>query len=87
MTDNPMPCRPWWRYGHVWLVISGPAVVVAAGLVTAWIAVGNPDPVLAQDDARRGQDSSLQRAASKTLLPALQARNHAATPAQAPVRR
>jgi hypothetical protein len=21
---------PWWKFGHVWLVISGPAIVVVA---------------------------------------------------------
>ena len=30
---------PWWRYPFVWLVIAGPAAVVVAGFVTAFIAV------------------------------------------------
>lgn len=60
--------RPWWRYGMVWLVISGPAVVVVAGIVTAVIAVRGADPVL---DTRQG-------------APAVQARNHAATPPAKP---
>ena len=33
---------PWWKYGHVWLVIAGPAAVVVAGIVTAVIAVARP---------------------------------------------
>ena len=56
---------PWWKFGHVWLVIAGPAAVVIAGLATAWIAVRHPDPVLAPEQA---------------LVPAVQGRNHAATP-------
>lgn len=73
MQANPTPARaqnaavddrPWWRYGMVWLVIGGPAVVVVAGIVTAVIAIRGADPVL---DTRAEQ-------------PAVQARNHAATP-------
>ncbi|MDB4906876.1 MAG: hypothetical protein JWO05_1660 [Gemmatimonadetes bacterium] len=71
---------PWWRYGHVWLVISGPAIVVVAGLVTAWIAVRNADPVLAEDYYRRGIEINKTLAHDKARMPALQGRNHAATP-------
>jgi hypothetical protein len=66
MNSTSATPMPWWKYGHVWLVIAGPAAVVVAGLVTAWIAVRQPDPVLAPQ---------------KALVPALQGRNHAATPA------
>ncbi len=48
----------------VWLVISGPAVVVVAGFATLAIAIAYPDPVLS----------------TVTATPAVQARNHAATP-------
>ena len=83
MTSKPTPndCAPWWRHGHVWLIISGPAAVVAAGLVTAWIAVASPDPVVADDYYRRGLDINKTKARERALLPALQGRNHAATPA------
>jgi uncharacterized protein len=57
--------RPWWREPMMWLVIGGPATVVVAGVVTAVIAIRGADPVL---DTRAG-------------APAVQARNHAATPA------
>ena len=73
---------PWWTYGHVWLVISGPAVVVVAGFVTAWIALSEPDPVLAQDYYRRGVEIN-KTLKDKALVPAMQGRNHAATPAPA----
>lgn len=71
---------PWWKYGHVWLLISGPAVVVVAALATAWIAARNPDPVLAEEHYRRGSDIDKSLATSRALMPALQGRNHAATP-------
>jgi hypothetical protein len=60
--------RPWWRHGMVWLVIGGPAVVVVASFVTLGLAIANPDPVLPTGPVA-GADA-----------PAVQARNHAATP-------
>lgn len=68
------PPAPWWRFGMVWMVIAGPAVVVVAGLVTAWIAINGADTLVSTDYYRRGIEIN------KTLLPAVQGRNHAATP-------
>ena len=79
MNTNPHGA-PWYRYGHVWLVIAGPAMVVVAALATAWIAVRSPDPVLEEDYYRRGIEINKQLAADKASMPALQGRNHAATP-------
>ncbi len=83
--DNPA----WWRFGHVWLLIAGPALVVVAALITAWIAISHPDPVLSDHEQRQSLDShkTLTQEADRSLMPAQQARNHAATPADAPVRR
>ena len=80
---------PWWRHGHVWLLISGPALVIMAGVITAWIAVSHPDPVLSEDDYRQGLDinKTMRQEEDRSLMPAQQARNHAATPVDAPVRR
>lgn len=76
-----MPGQPWWKFGHVWLVIAGPAIVVVAGIATVVIAVRTPDPVVAQDYYRRGIEINRTLAAGdKALLPAQQGRNHAATP-------
>ncbi len=72
--------RPWWTYGHVWLVIAGPLAVVVAALATAWIAVRYQDPVLAADYYRQGLDINKTLAKQGPLAPAMQARNHAATP-------
>lgn len=74
------PAAPWWRHGLVWLVIAGPAAAVAAGVVTVVIALGQPDPLVngrAQPGAIRLEGQSVRE---RALLPAQQARNHAATP-------
>lgn len=73
------PGSPWWKHGYVWLVISGPAVVVVAALVTVWIAARSPDAVLAADHDRRTAEAR-KGMADHALMPALQGRNHAATP-------
>jgi hypothetical protein len=44
----PSPARPWWRFGMVWFMLSGPAIVVVAGLATAVIAFRNADVVLTE---------------------------------------
>ena len=67
---------PWWKYGHVWLVASGPAIVVIACLVTIWIAISTPDPVYTDS---RTSARAVQPADEPALAPAVQARNHAAT--------
>lgn len=75
--------RPWWSYGHVWMVIAGPAAVVVAGITTAVIAVRNPDPVTDQNYYRHGLEVNRTLAAQKgvrAMMPAMQGRNHAATP-------
>lgn len=68
LSGPPGPVSPWWRHGMVWLVLSGPAVVVVASMATLVIAVTHPDPVLQRDPAKPEQ------------VPAVQGRNHAATP-------
>jgi hypothetical protein len=83
--NSPAPA-PWWKFGYVWLVIAGPCVVVVAGFVTAWLAMSNPDPLLAHDYYRRGVEINETLAKDKAMLPALQGRNHAATPTAEPAR-
>ena len=50
--------QPWWKYGYVWLVISGPAVVVVAGFYTLWLAISSPNQILTDDSARRRSEIS-----------------------------
>lgn len=77
--DTPV-AQPWWKFGHVWLLISGPAAVIVAGLVTAVIAIRGQDQVLSEDYYKRGLEINKQLARERALLPAVQGRNHAATP-------
>ena len=67
--------RPWWRYPHVWLIISGPLVVVVAAVVTAVIAFRSNDVIM--DDAHPPSLSAVQL---RSLEPAELAKAHAATP-------
>ncbi|MBL8343795.1 MAG: nitrogen fixation protein FixH [Rubrivivax sp.] len=63
------PVLPWWRVRMVWLVIGGPAVVVVASFITLGMALSHPDPVLTGAAPADGAH-----------VPAVSARNHAATP-------
>ena len=60
---------PWWRVGMVWLVLGGPAAVVLACIVTITLAVRSAEPVLTSQSTRNFSDK-----------PAVQGRNHAASP-------
>lgn len=82
MKQETLDTKPWWKYGHVWLIISGPVAVIVAGFITLAIAIGTPDPVVADDYYRRGLDINKTLAAEKDLqlAPALQTRNHVVTP-------
>lgn len=74
------PERRWWQFGHVWLVISGPAVVVVASFVTLYLAAVGKDPVLDEDYYRKGVEINKTLADNPaSLAPATLARNHAAT--------
>ncbi len=67
--EAPAPSVPWWRVPMVWLVLAGPFAVVVASFVTLAIALTHPDQLV---DAAQGSSGAEQ--------PALQARNHAASP-------
>jgi len=73
---NP-PSSPWWRFPIVWFALAGPALVVVAGFVTMAIAFAHADVAIAE--APRGSAAANVDRAGPTA-PALQARNHAATP-------
>ena len=47
--ENLAPAPAWWTFGHLWLVISGPLVVVVASFITLYLAVTRPDPVLTEE--------------------------------------
>jgi hypothetical protein len=83
-TDESTEAQPWWKYGQVWLLISGPAIVVVAGFWTLWLAIMQPDPVLDENYYQHGLEinKTLRDARSNSMLPAEKGRNHAATPAE-----
>ncbi len=80
--NNSGAAAPWWKFGHVWLVVAGPALVVVASFITLYLAITRPDPVLAEDYYRQGININ-QTQGKETLpgsqAPAMQGRNHAAT--------
>ena len=84
MMSPPIPNSappPWWKFGYVWLIIAGPAVVVVAGFYTLWLAISAPDPVIDNDYYRKGVEINQTLGSSEqALTPALKGRNHAATP-------
>ncbi len=72
--------KAWWRYGYVWFLIAGPLLVIVAGIITAYIAVHSPDPVIDNDYYQHGLNiNQTLKAQQDSLAPAIQARNHAAT--------
>ena len=73
---------PWWKFGHVWLVIAGPAIVVVASFITLYLAVTRPDPLVTEDYYRKGIEINKtleDDANAASMAPAIQARNHAQT--------
>lgn len=79
--------QPWWKFGHVWMVVAGPVVVMVASFITLYLAIKTPDPVIAS----YGRSSSPSQVVkpesppSTNMAPAMQARNHAQTGIPAPV--
>lgn len=82
MQSPVVPTPPaWWKFGHVWLVIAGPAIVVVASFITLYLAIIHPDPVVDADYYRKGVEinRTLGADAAPSLAPAMAARNHAQT--------
>lgn len=83
-SSAPPVAAPWWKFGHVWLVLAGPLVVIVAGFITLWLAMSRPDPVVAEDYYQQGIDiNKTLEHPEKSLAPAMKGRNHAATPPEA----
>ena len=71
--------QPWWKFGHVWLIVAGPVLVVIASFITLYLAITRPDAVI-DDYYRKGMEiNKTLDAQHDGMVPALQARNHAAT--------
>ncbi len=64
---SPPPATPaWWTFGHVWLVLAGPLLVVVASFITMYIAYTRVDPVVDENYYQKGM----------ALAPAIQSRDH-----------
>lgn len=46
--------KPWYREPWPWLLMAGPAIVIVAGLVTAWLAVSSSDGLVSEDYYKQG---------------------------------
>jgi uncharacterized protein len=68
---------PWWRFPVVWMVVGGPLTVVVASFITLWLAMTHIDPVIAVPASPTAAGPEHLKSAHQ---PAMQARNHAATP-------
>ncbi|SEQ30066.1 FixH family protein [Giesbergeria anulus] len=80
LTNKPdLVAPPWWKFGYVWLILAGPAIVIVAGFYTLWLAIKTPDPVVSNDYYRQGIEIN-KTLVEKSLLPAVNGRNHAVTP-------
>ena len=71
---------PWWRVGVMWLVVGGLGVVVIASFMLLATALRHADTVVPYVAVRPA--APITPNTQKTpSAPAMQARNHAATPA------
>ena len=70
--------EPWWKHGFVWLVISGPVIVILASFVTLYFAIKTPDPAI-ENYYVKGMQINRTLEAQEALAPAINARNHAQT--------
>jgi hypothetical protein len=86
MSDAPAAdVRPWWQFGHVWLVLSGPLTVVIASFFTFYLAAVGSDPLVDENYYQKGVEINRTLADTpQSMAPAIQARNHAATGVEAP---
>lgn len=49
-----MDAAPWYKHRWPWLLMSGPAIVLVAGVITTWIAFASADGLVAEDYYKRG---------------------------------
>jgi hypothetical protein len=49
------PLTPWWKQRWPWLLMAGPAIVVAASSYTAWLAISQQDALVVGDYYKQGK--------------------------------
>ena len=74
------PAVPWWRVGVMWLVVGGLGVVVIASFMLLATALRHADTVVPYVAVRTAVPNTPNTQKTPNA-PAMQARNHAATPA------
>ncbi|MDD2882357.1 MAG: FixH family protein [Rhodoferax sp.] len=82
MQKNDELNQKWWQFGHVWLVIGLPAVVVVASFITLYLAMSRPNEIISDDSYQpsRQSDQSIEaRRKESSMAPAMLGRNHAQT--------
>jgi hypothetical protein len=69
-TPPGRPARPWYREPWPWFLIAGPAIVVVAGVTTAFIAASTDDGLVADDYYKRGLliNKELERSGRGTAM-------------------
>ena len=71
--------KAWWRFPMMWLIVGGPAVVVVASMLTLALAIHYPEVII---DEHVPATTAASQQDSAAMLPAIKARNHAATSGQ-----
>jgi hypothetical protein len=51
---NTPVVKPWYREPWPWILMSGPAIVVVAGIYTAWLAIDSNDGLVDDDYYKQG---------------------------------
>jgi hypothetical protein len=84
--SNAEPTVPWWRVSVMWVFfVGGLGGVVVASFALLYTAISNRDVVLPHD-AQAPRVGAVAGIPNTPTSPAMQARNHAATPALLPPR-
>jgi hypothetical protein len=68
ITPTATGAAPWYTHRWPWLLMLGPATVLAGGAVATWLALGHPDAMVVDDYYKQGkainQDLRRDRVAS-----------------------
>lgn len=57
--------RPWYKEPWPWILMTGPAVVVVAGIYTAWLAISSADGLVSDDYYKKGLSAGKTIASSE----------------------
>ena len=52
--STPLSAKPWYREPWPWLLMTGPFIVVVAGIYTAWLAISTNDGLVTDDYYKKG---------------------------------